>query len=227
MLVLGLTGLFACGDTAAPTAEEPAPAAATPAAEPAPAPKAIERMAEVVETLDAGTYTYARLTYCGQEAWAAGPKTELTKGQVIKMPEGIGKADFHSESLDRTFDAILFVDWFKPTDETIDCPEPVAANAPKGTPQGVRPAAESGEPQFHGQVKETMAAANYSYVLLDSCGTEEWLAGPQSVVRQGMYVTAKEGALMKDFESKSLGRTFEALWFVPRFKIVHDGPECE
>ncbi|MEN0068585.1 MAG: hypothetical protein AAGA48_41090 [Myxococcota bacterium] len=231
-MLLGLTALFACGDNPAPEAPaptpEPAPAAAakteTPAPAPAPAPK-LERRGKVLETKVAGTYTYARLDYCGQEAWVAGPKTELEEGKIVKMPEGIVMTDFDAAALGEKLDAIIMVEWFKMTDEAeIDCPTFEPAN---NVARPAKAEAEDEEPEFHGKVLETMVVGNYSYVRIDTCGTERWLAGPSSVLRVGHFVTAEEGAEQKGFESKTLGRTFDSLWFVPRYRIVPEGPECE
>ncbi|MCA9572950.1 MAG: hypothetical protein KC656_34170, partial [Myxococcales bacterium] len=153
--------LAACGGPAsAPVQPEttPAPAPAVPPAAPvaeappqreAPDP---ERMASVLEVLVAGEYTIARMDSCGEEAWVAGPKTELTVGQVVKMPMGTVMTDFESKTLGRTFDAILFVNTITPADGPVNCPPPPSAKHTDPTPR------QEPADTTIGVVKETMQA---------------------------------------------------------------------
>lgn len=234
--MLALLTLFACGQSnspAEPAPSEPAPddphARLDPHADLDPhanldarakaGDKAIVRRGKVVEVVPASSYTYARLDYCGQEAWVAGPKSDLVVGRVVKMPEGSVQSNFASPTLGRTLDTILFVDWFEMTDEeSIDCSHMAAK--PSGT-------TVEDEPQIHGKVVETMASGGYTYALVDTCGTQQWMAGQQSVLKVGHFVTAKEGMVMKNFPARSLDRTFDSLTLVNHFTVVPEGPECE
>lgn len=67
---------------------------------------------------------------------------------------------------------------------------------------------------IEGTVVSTTNAANYTYVELKRNGEKIWIAGPQTDVKVGDRVSAPEGAPMHNFESKSLGRTFETIYFV-------------
>lgn len=223
--MLTIAFLIACGDSPPePAAPEPA-ATADPhaAATSAEGGKAIERRGKVLETVAADSYTYARLDYCGQEAWVAGPKSELTVGSIVKMPEGTVQTNFESKTLGRTLQYVLFVDWFEATDETeIDCshlrrPDSEAPAAP----------ADKEEPDLHGKVLETMVSGGYRYVRLDVCGKEVWAAGQANVVKEGHFIQAMEAMPMANFEAKSLGRRFESIFFVNHFDVVPEGPECE
>jgi len=228
--MLPIAFLLACGDaTTEPSPPEPAAAADPHAADPhaaadphGDAPSSIVRRGKVLETVPADSYTYARLDYCGQEAWVAGPKTELKVGGIVKMPEGSVQTNFESKALGRTLEYILFVNSFEMTDETeIDCSHlkpATAAAAPE----------EEEKPALHGKVLETMQSGGYTYALVETCGGEKrWAAGQQSVVKPDRWVTAAEVLPMQDFEAKSLGRVFDEILFVPRFQIVAEGPECE
>jgi hypothetical protein len=64
---------------------------------------------EVMETMDAGGYTYVRVKSGRDEVWAAGPETPVSVGDVVAMPEGMKMENFKSETLDRSFDAVYFV----------------------------------------------------------------------------------------------------------------------
>ncbi|MCA9489513.1 MAG: hypothetical protein KC621_06305 [Myxococcales bacterium] len=221
--------LAACGGPAsAPVQPEttPAPAPAVPPAAPvaeappqreAPDP---ERMASVLEVLVAGEYTIARMDSCGEEAWVAGPKTELTVGQVVKMPMGTVMTDFESKTLGRTFDAILFVNTITPADGPVNCPPPPSAKHTDPTPR------QEPADTTIGVVKETMQAGGYTYARIDVCGAERWVAGPPIPLTVGDPVKVAGAMTMKDFNSPTLGRTFEQLDLVSKIVISGTPPSC-
>ncbi len=80
-------------------------ASASPASSP-------EGSGRVVETMDAGGYTYALIAFAEGEAWFAGPTTPMAVDADIVVPAGMLMQAFRSESLDRTFDEIWFVGGF-------------------------------------------------------------------------------------------------------------------
>ncbi len=63
----------------------------------------------VKETMDAAGYTYALVEIAGETMWLAGPQTAVEVGQTVGWMDGSLMRDFASGSLDRTFDAIMFV----------------------------------------------------------------------------------------------------------------------
>src|SRR5688500_10146311 len=69
----------------------------------------------VVETMDAASYTYARLDRNGAQIWVAGPATRLAIGTQLTKLEGMLMTDFYAKSLDRTFAQIYFVSGFGPS----------------------------------------------------------------------------------------------------------------
>ncbi|MDD5302066.1 MAG: nucleotide-binding protein [Elusimicrobia bacterium] len=62
----------------------------------------------VLETLDDGTYTFARLDTVVGEKWAAVPRSKLAKGAKIKVYVSANRQPFESKTLKRTFDGMLF-----------------------------------------------------------------------------------------------------------------------
>jgi hypothetical protein len=66
----------------------------------------------VVETMDAGGYTYARLEHGETSLWAAGPLSEIAVGDELGISLEMKMDGFHSKELDRTFDAVYFVNEF-------------------------------------------------------------------------------------------------------------------
>ena len=71
---------------------------------------------------------------------------------------------------------------------------------------------------FVGKVIETISTAGYTYVQVDT-GTEKiWAAAPEFKIEKGETVTVPAGAPMKNYQSKTLNRTFDVVWFVPYIK---------
>ena len=66
-----------------------------------------------------------------------------------------------------------------------------------------------------GTITETMDAAGYTYMNLDTGQDSVWVAIPQSSVVKGEQISVREGMVMKDFHSNSFDRTFESIVFSP------------
>jgi hypothetical protein len=64
----------------------------------------------VLESFDAAGYTYLKLDVGGEETWLATRPLKVSAGDTVQYAGGNLMTDFHSKSLDRTFDKILFVD---------------------------------------------------------------------------------------------------------------------
>ncbi len=60
----------------------------------------------VAETIDSGSYVYIRLE---DGVWIAANSFAVEKGDKIQYSDAMEMNDFHSQSLDRTFESILFV----------------------------------------------------------------------------------------------------------------------
>jgi hypothetical protein len=63
---------------------------------------------KVVETMNAGGYTYVCVQSNGQKQWAAMPPTEVKLGEVVAINPGAVMQNFTSSTLKRTFDSIIF-----------------------------------------------------------------------------------------------------------------------
>lgn len=107
--------------------------------------------------------------------------------------------------------------------------EPVAA-APSGmaaggnmggaaVPAGHPGMAEMGAPapvanKYEGTVKSVTHAAGYTYVEVDDKGKSLWIASMPVNIQKGDKVAWGDGAVMNNFESKALHRTFDSILFV-------------
>ncbi|MEZ4317149.1 MAG: hypothetical protein R3F61_06585 [Myxococcota bacterium] len=204
--------LFAgCSGGEAPSTPGPTPDATARTDEGPP----VKRAGVVLETTSTDTYTFARMDACGQEAWVAGPVASFEVGQTVDMTGGMGMKEFHSDSLDRTFDKILFVDRWEVSATPVECKE-----APKIDPD--KPTQE-----FRiGTVMEVMDAGGYTYARLDVCGEDVWVAAPITSVAVGSYGATPLGTEMKGFESTSMERTFDSVWFVSWIKKSPQLPPC-
>jgi len=83
----------------------------------------------VTESMNAGGYTYARIEKAGESIWAAAPETEVEVGQLLTVSTAMPMENFHSETLDRTFDVVYFVQDFEEKPDMPKHPEPGAARA--------------------------------------------------------------------------------------------------
>ena len=90
--------------TAAP-AEKPAP---TPAPTPAAAPGGSS--GTVIETMNAAGYTYVYVDDGTEKIWAAAPEFAVKVGDEVMIPEGMAMHNYHSQTLNRDFDVVYFVE---------------------------------------------------------------------------------------------------------------------
>jgi hypothetical protein len=93
----------------------------------------------------------------------------------------------------------------------VACKKPAdpAAKVAAGAAPAAAPAAE----QLKGKVLEKVDAAPYSYLKLGTGGGEKWAAVPQTPTAVGTEVTVLVSAPMKDFESKTLNKKFDVVYF--------------
>ena len=82
----------------------------------------------------------------------------------------------------------------------------------QGEAQAATPAADpAGEPR--GEVLEAQDVASYTYLRLKTAGGEVWAAVPRATVHVHDQVQLTGASLMRDFESKTLKRTFPSIYF--------------
>ena len=94
--------------------------------------------------------------------------------------------------------------------------EPVAAEPVAAEPAAhSAPAPDQSGVAHSGIAGEVLQGGGYTYVRIDSSGEQLWVAGLQADITVGQPVEAGQGSLMQGFESKTLERTFDAIYFVP------------
>ncbi len=168
----------------------PAPsAAALPTAGSAAPPVAAsddEISGAVVETMDAGGYTYALLDRAGTRVWVAGPETKLAVGETLDKLTGSLMTSFHSTTLDRTFERIYFVAAYTSHAATHAAPPPAASSAP-AVPMSA------------------LAAAKGDTSIADVIAGKDALAGKPVVVR-GKVIKLNDGIMDRNWIHLSDGR---------------------
>jgi hypothetical protein len=83
-------------------------------------------------------------------------------------------------------------------------------------PEKQQPASPQAVPEraaITGKVTETMDAAGYTYVNIETENGPVWAAMPESKVEVGQELSLAGGMEMVNFESKALGRTFDSVIF--------------
>jgi len=71
--------------------------------------------------------------------------------------------------------------------------------------------------RIHGKVTQTMNSAGYTYVEVDTGKNKVWAAAPVTPIKIGDQVEFSTVMPMKNFQSKSLNRTFSVVYFAPNF----------
>jgi len=92
--------------------------------------------------------------------------------------------------------------------------------------QPVNNAAAVAEPELTGntgQVLSVIQVPGYTYVEVRNNDGELWLAGNPVEVEEGEIISWADSAMMRNFESKTLNRTFDELMFVSAIYRGADG----
>ena len=85
---------------------------------------------------------------------------------------------------------------------------------PKNTPEDQLP--------FKGKVLSTISANEYTYIEVEIGKSTMWLAAPKISLKNGSVIRYDDGAIMSDFYSKLLNRTFPRVMFVNDVVITKD-----
>ena len=99
-----------------------------------------------------------------------------------------------------------------PPDQTTQAP--MQAQAPVTTQTA------PGKPPLTGKVIKAMHAGGYSYMQVENQGKQFWVAATMMNVKRNDHVSWSDAAVMKNFTSSSLRRTFEEILFVSAAKVM-------
>lgn len=68
-----------------------------------------QRQGKVVEVINKDGYTYVQVDSGDEKVWAVAPTFQVKVNDTVTMPEGSAIKNYHSETLNRTFDVVYFV----------------------------------------------------------------------------------------------------------------------
>ncbi len=100
---------------------------------------------------------------------------------------------------------------------TLSLAAPMAASQAGDLPAGHPPLdqnRQSTPPSHSGEVVEAIPVASYIYLHVKGADGDEWLAAPATDLQPGAKIRWNDGAIMHNFTSKTLNRTFETIRFV-------------
>ncbi|MCU7491460.1 MAG: hypothetical protein HF312_07650 [Ignavibacteria bacterium] len=64
---------------------------------------------KVIDKINASNYSYLQLEENGNTYWIAAPQMQIEKGETVQFAKSMEMKNFHSETLNRTWETILFV----------------------------------------------------------------------------------------------------------------------
>ena len=185
---------------------------------------------KVVETMNSGGYTYVNLEKDGKRTWVAMPTLKVEVGQELKLLPGMEMGKFTSNTLNRTFDSIIFTSGVATDNALQKSKAPTSAGLQTSMPPGHPSVGQTAQPAqgqqlsatsqsassgstISGKVVETMNSGGYTYVNLEKDGKKRWVAAPIMQVSVGQELELRNGAVMTKFSSTSLNRTFDSIIF--------------
>jgi hypothetical protein len=206
-----VTGLVACKSKVQETAQQPAPQpqTAVPApGTPAPASQAPTKYfaGTVLETMDAGGYTYVHVDGGTDKIWAAAPQFAVKVGEKVTVPEGMPMKDYESKTLNRKFDVVFFVGAIGKGDQMPALGAAPAGDSPLGEktslPEGAHPkldpaqAAKDAKVTFTG-IKKADKTVGDVFAGQDSLGGKE-VAVRGKVVKFSAQIMGKNWVHVQD-----------------------------
>jgi hypothetical protein len=134
----------------------------------------------VLETMNGGGYTYVLVTDGERQLWAAAPETQIEVGADVSISLAMKMQDFHSDALDRDFDAVYFVAGLGQQAGSV---MPKKTKAPASTP-----AVEIG----------SVSKLEGGYTVAELYAEGSSLAG-QEVALRGVVVKVNEGIMSRNW----------------------------
>ena len=164
---------------------------------------------KVIEVLNVAGYTYLHIENNDKKEWIAGNANEIKKGDSVRYSKGSVMRDFFSKALNRTFPEILFT-------SAIQLEKPAASTDVIEASSGQQISV------VEGHVLSTIDSGGYTYIEVEQSNKKViWLAAPKTTIKKGDAIRyANDGALMTNFSSKTLNRTFSEILFVGEVQVI-------
>lgn len=177
---------------ASPETSAPAPAAKKPSVKAEKDDPTAGPSGKVVETMDAGGYTYVCLEKNGKKTWVAVPQTKIVVGSKMTFQPGQEMQNFPSKSLGRTFDSIIFSGG-----AVVSGTAPAGHSAAGMTPQGAT-GSKAQTASLDKAAKVEKAAGPNAYTVADVYAKRSEL-DKKTVVVKGKVVKVSQGIMGKNW----------------------------
>jgi hypothetical protein len=112
---------------------------------------------EVLESVNAGSYTYMRLKTKDGEVWAATMLSNYPKGMKVQLHDPMLMTNFESRALNRTFDEIVFASAVSTENSSVDSQTQQMISAHKGAGAAPAPVPVVKAPKAAGKNGRTVA----------------------------------------------------------------------
>ena len=109
VLLAGLVWMAVTAGATEPPAEKVGPPSAAKTSEHPFLPAQGNIAGKITQTMDVSQYTYVEIDTGDALVWVAGPVTQVKVGDAVEVSGGVPMANFHSSTLDRTFEKIHLV----------------------------------------------------------------------------------------------------------------------
>lgn len=153
--------------------------------------------------------------------WLAMPVYEIHTGDTFYYDHGLVMGEFRSKELSRTFSQIIFISNLSTTETVTDStviPPMIKDTVRVNTPP----------PPLHTVIiKEVYPAGGYTYLKATEGDTTKWLAVVKVPAKPGQVYTYTDAALMKNFTSRELNRTFPEVYFIAKLTLKAENANAE
>jgi hypothetical protein len=146
---------------------------------------------KVAETMNSGGYTYILLQTKTKMFWVAIAETKVDLGQEVVLAPGMEMIDFHSKSLDRTFDTIIFSEGLITQGGSV-------AGQGAGTPQEKTLGSKGAKPAAKENIKSEKATGENAYTVAELFEKRKELDN-QDIVLKGEVVKVTARIMNKNW----------------------------
>jgi len=151
---------------------------------------------KVAETMNSGRYTYILLQTKTKMSWVAIAETKVDVGQEVVLAPGMEMVDFHSKSLDRTFDSIIFSEGL--ITQGGAAAGQGSAHGSVGTPQEKTLGSKGAKPAAKENIKSEKATGENSYTVAELFEKRKELDN-QDIVLKGEVVKVTARIMNKNW----------------------------
>ena len=154
------------------------------------------RVGTVAETMQSGGYTYIRLKE--PDLWIATGPLEVSAGDAVQYTGGMEMRDFHSNSLDRTFESIWFMEHVSALGSNPGQPQQGAATG-QGAELPMVPQSASVAAPAAGEIERLEGGRNIAEVHAERAALDgQQVSLRARVIKVSEYIMGKNWVTLQD-----------------------------